>query len=228
MKQTDNFSRFMVIGITSIVALVVVAVLVISNRPRETSSEHLALLLEMNRGITADTGLPYIGEEDAPVTMTIYEDMGCPNCQNFYANVEQDIIEDFVADGQVRIVVYQLAFVNNQSLPSAEATACALEQNAFWEYRDIVFNNQGIRQFSRENLIAFAEELDLDVDAFSECFDLGVHTPAIIQRTQTAYDFGVTGTPTVEVAGVRYVGVTPYERTDPPGMRLILEAALNQ
>ena len=50
----------------------------------------------------------------------------------------------------------------------------------------------------------------------------------IINRTQVAYDFGITGTPTTEIAGVRYVGVTPSERADPPGIRLIIEAALGQ
>jgi protein-disulfide isomerase len=126
--------------------------------------------------------------------MLVYEDLGCPNCQNFYATVEPQVMSDFVAQGRVKIVIYTLAFVNAQSLPAAEAVACALDQGFFWQYRDAVFNNQGIRQFNRDNLIAFATELDMDVDAFSECFDLGTHTQEILQRSQTAYDFGITGT----------------------------------
>lgn len=227
MRKTDNLSRFLVIGITSFIALVVVAVLVYSNKPRQTPTGQLALLEELESGTTAE-GLPYIGSSDAPVTMLIYEDLGCPNCKNFYENVEPRVLEDFVKDGEVRIAVYTLAFVNNQSLPGAEGAACALEQGYFWEYRDTLFNNQGVRRFNRENLIAFAEELGMDTGAFSECYDLGTHTQSIIQRSQTAYDFGITGTPTSEIAGVRYVGVVPYDRTDPPGIRLILEAALGQ
>lgn len=227
-RKKDTTSRFLVIGITSIVAIAVVAILVVNNRPRQTDSEHMNLLADLPRGVMPDSGLPYLGDPEAPVTMLLYEDLGCPNCLTFYTTVEPDILENFIVDGEVKLVVYTLAFVNAQSLPAAEGVACALEQDAFWEYRDVVFNNQGVRPFNRENLIVFAEEIGLDTQAFSECYDFGIHTQTIIEKSQTAYEFGITGTPTVEIAGVRYQGVTPYEREDPPGIRLILEAALLQ
>lgn len=226
--RTDPFSRYLVIGIASVIALAVVAVLVISNRPRQSDASHLDQMASVPRGVRADTGLPFIGEPDAPVTMLIYEDLGCPNCRNFYNTVEPQVFEDFIVDGKVVIEVYTLAFVNSQSLPAAEGAACALDQNRYWEYRDAVFNNQGVRQFNRNNLIQFARELDMDVEAFSECFDLGTHTREIMDRSQTAYDFGITGTPTSEINGVRYVGVVPYVRAEPPGIQLILEQALSQ
>jgi len=226
--KKDKFSQYLLIGIVSVVSLVVLAVLVISNRPRESSSEHLEQLASLPHGIDGITGLPYIGDPNAPVDMIIYEDLGCPNCQNFYANVEPDVINEYVVEGKVRILVYNLAFVNASSLPASEGLACALDQDHFWEYRDVVFNNQGVSQYNRTNMIAFAEEVGLDVETFSECFDLRDHTQAIIQRSQAAYEFGITGTPTSEIDGVRYAGVVPFDRDDPPGIKQLLDAALQK
>ena len=56
----------------------------------------------------------------------------------------------------------------------------------------------------------------------------GRRTQDIINRSQSAYDFGITGTPTSEIAGVRYPGVLPFDREDPPGIKQLLDAALEE
>jgi protein-disulfide isomerase len=226
-RTTDQTSRLLVIGITTIVALVIVAVIVISNRPSQTDPDLLDLIESLPRGVDETSGLPYLGEADAPVTMLIYEDLGCPNCRTYTLNVEPLVLRDFVVDGQVRIMIYTLAFVNQSSLPAAEGAICALDQGLFWEYRDVVFNNQGVRAFNREALVDFAGEVGLDQDTFSRCYDFGTQTDAILERTNQALDFGITGTPTTEISGERYVGVLPYETEgEQVGVRQLLEAAL--
>lgn len=225
-RSKDRFSQFLVIGIVSVVSLVIVAVLVYSNRASESSPEHINALSSLPRGIDSLTGLPYIGDPDAPLSIIIYEDLGCPNCRNFYTTVEADVMTEYVEEGKVRLMVYTLAFVNALSLPGAEGVTCAAEQDKFWEYRDTLFNNQGVNPFNRANLIQWADDLGMDTGAFSECFDLGIHSQAIIDRSQTAYEFGVTGTPTTEIAGVRYAGVLPYDSDEPVGIKQLLDAAL--
>lgn len=226
-QRTDNMSRFLVIGITSLVALVVVAVVVISNRPSQTDPELLELVESLPKGVDEASGLPYIGEADAAVTMLIYEDLGCPNCRTYNLNVEPLVLRDYVLEGDVRIMIYTLAFVNQQSLPAAEGVMCAMDQDEFWEYRDVVFNNQGVRAFNRESLIAFAEEVGLDMDAFVRCYDFGEHTEAILERTNLALDFGITGTPTTEINGERHVGVLPFEQQgEQVGVSELIETAL--
>jgi len=181
----------------------------------------------ISRGLTED-GLPYLGNVDAPVTLRIYEDLGCHNCQDFFQNTEPSILENFVATGLVRIEIYTLAFVNSQSLPGAEAATCAQDQDKFWEYRDILFTNQGVNAFTRTNLVTWAEELELNRAEFASCYDQAVHQQEILRKSQLAFEVGVTGTPTTEVNGERHVGVLPYETQDQPGMRQILETALQE
>ncbi|MDX1410340.1 MAG: thioredoxin domain-containing protein, partial [Saprospiraceae bacterium] len=188
---------------------------------------HLELVESLSRGVDVISGLPYIGEADAPVTRLIYEDVGCPHCKDYFQRTESQVLSEFVAAGDVRVMVYTMAIVNAQSLPGAEGAYCALDQDMFWEFRDLLFNNQGVRQFNRQNLITFAEELGLDVDAFTLCFDLGTHTQEIISRSQRAFDFGITGTPTTEINGQRYSGVIEFAPDDgSSGLRTYLETAL--
>jgi len=219
-------SNLIIIGIVSFIALVVVALLALSNRPTTSDSDHLELIASLPQGTTAD-GLPFLGLEDAPVTMLLYEDLGCPNCRNFYQTVEPLVIAEFVATDKVKLIVYTLAIINTNSLPGAEGVACARDQGRFWEYRDTLYNNQGVNPFNRNNLVGFADDLGLDAGAFAECFDFSVHTQDVIEGSQQAFEFGINATPTFFINNQRFQGVKPYDRDDPadPGVKQILEKA---
>lgn len=226
-NRKSRTNVWLITGITTFIALVVVGLLILGNRTPQADAEHLELISDLPRGISL-AGNPFLGAEDAPVVMLLYEDLGCPNCRNFYRDVEPEIITEFVESGQVRIEIYPLAFVNASSLPAAEGAACALEQDAFWEYREVVFANQGVRSFNRQNLVDMAEEIGLDRTLFADCFDQARYAQEIVERSQTAFEFGITGTPTSEVNGERHVGMIPFEYEDASadGMKQILENAL--
>jgi len=228
-KSSDVVSRYLVLGIASLVAIFVFGAILLNNRPRAVDQELMDLIQGLPKGVTAE-GLPYLGEADAPVTMIIYEDLACPHCRNFYFEVEPDVLRDYVATGQVKMVIYIIAIVSQQSLPGAEGVACAQDQDMFWEYRDALYNNQGVRLYNRENMTAIAGELGLDEDIFSRCFDFSQHTQEVSDRSQAAFQFGIQSTPTTEVLGVRYPGELPFDREAAegvlPGIKQILEAAL--
>ena len=223
-KKTVN--NTMVLGIVALVALGVVAALVISSRPKSDPSQEFGPDPSIPRGITAG-GLPFLGNEEAPVTMRIYEDLGCHNCRDFFQGTEPSIMENFIATGKVKLEIYTVTFVNSESLPGAEAAACALDQNKFWEYRDVLFTNQNVVSFSRSNLVAWAEDLGLDRDVFASCYDRATHEQALLEQSQLAVGVGVTATPTSEINGERHVGVISYEGDGTElSMRQILEAAV--
>lgn len=179
------------------------------------------------RGETTD-GLQYLGSGDASVTIREYEDFGCHNCRAFAGNVEPELINEYISTGKVRLVSFPVAFVNSQSLPAAEAAACAAEQDGFWEYRRLLFANQGISAFNRTNLVAFAGVAGLDMDSFGACLDQHRYLSTVTNQSRLAQRFGVNGTPTFEIGGSRYEGLLPYDSSDPenPGMVQIIERAL--
>ncbi len=81
---------------------------------------------------------------------------------------------------------------------------CAADQSgaAFWEFHDH-FLVEGSRAASRDQLVAFAGEIDLDTNVFAQCYDSNEHEDAINARTQAARALGVRYGPAVYVNGER-------------------------
>ena len=222
-----NLIRNLVI---SVVAVVVVVIIVILGGQSNTESKETTLVdPTIPRGIAPD-GTPFLGNSEAPVTIVLYEDMGCPNCRAFEQTVEPAIIKDFILNGEVKLQVITLAFVNRESLPGAEALACAADQSKFWDFRALLFSNQGKKSFTRQNLVEMANEINLDQKLFTNCYDLQKHSKAITDQTQQAFEFGIEATPTFEINGERYVGVYPYEviGTSQEGVKAFIQQALSE
>lgn len=108
---------------------------------------------------------------------------------------------------------WHFAFLGDESFQAAEASECAADQDAFWEYHDLLFNNQNGENrgaFSTENLKAFAAELDLDTDEFNQCLDSGKYTEAVSSATGAAQSIGVRSTPAFIVNGQPVVGAQEF------------------
>ena len=126
----------------------------------------------------------------------------------------------------VRIGYWHFAFLGQESQWSAEASECAAEQDAFWEYHDYLFENLGREnrsEFNHENLKRFAGELGLDTEAFSECLDSGRHTQIVQQETAAGQQIGIRSTPSFLVNGQPVIGAQPFEVFEQ-----VIEQNLNQ
>lgn len=109
---------------------------------------------------------------------------------------------------------FHYTFLGDESLWAAEASECAADQDKFWEYHDYLFTQQsGENQggFSKDNLKAFAAELDLDTIAFNECMDTGKYTQAVQEMSQVARQIGVQSTPSFAINGKALVGAQPFD-----------------
>ena len=162
-----------------------------------------------------------MGDPDAPVLIEVYEDFQCPACRIYSNEVEPLVTENHVANGEVYYVFRQYPFLddrapNKESDQAANASMCAAEQGRFWDYHDILFanwsgENQG--SFSDKRLLAFAETLGLDTDAFTACFEENRYQDQIQADLAAGNAAGVQGTPSVLVNGeiVRPGYVPTYE-----------------
>ena len=113
---------------------------------------------------------------------------------------------------------WHFAFLGPESQWSAEASECAADQNAFWEFHDYLFEHQsGENQgaFSKDNLKQIAASLDLDTTAFNECLDSGKYTQVVQEQSEIARQLGVQSTPTFAINGQGLVGAQPYENFQP-------------
>jgi protein-disulfide isomerase len=87
------------------------------------------------------------------------------------------------------------------------ASLCAEEQGRFWEYRDIVFQNQ--RAIKRDDLTKYAGQLGLNKEVFSNCLDTEKYQSRIDNDIAEGAQFGVEGTPAFFVNGRFISGAQP-------------------
>jgi Na+/H+ antiporter NhaA len=142
------------------------------------------------------------GPDESPVTLVEYGDFECPFC----GQAEPVIRELLRNSGDVRYVWRHLPLndVHPHAELAAEASEAAAEQEAFWEMHDLLLDHQGALELN--DLLAYANELGLDVDRFSE--DLDKHSGAVrvAEDVDSADLSSVTGTPTFFINGRRHYG----------------------
>ena len=70
------------------------------------------------------------------------------------------------------------AILGLKSSRAAEASECAAEQNKFWAYHDLVFEDQISTRstLDQEHLASLAGDLELDTDTFGECMSSGKYS----------------------------------------------------
>ncbi len=142
------------------------------------------------------------GPEVAPVTLVEYGDFECPFCGQAEP-VVRTLLRDF---GDVRYVWRHLPLsdVHPHAELAAEAAEAAAEQGAFWEMHDLLLARQNA--LTPRDLIAYAGELGLDVDRFTD--DMRKHAGAgrVAEDVDSADLSNVSGTPTFFISGRRHYG----------------------
>jgi protein-disulfide isomerase len=92
---------------------------------------------------------------------------------------------------------------------SAEASLAARDQGKYWEMHDILITRSP--KLDRTSLIAYAEELGLDVKKFTESIDSGGHAKEIDSDVKLAESMDLYNTPTFYINGRQVVGERPFE-----------------
>jgi len=95
------------------------------------------------------------------------------------------------------------------ALNASLAADCAAEQKKFWEYHDLLFDNQA--DLSLENLKLLAAKLNLNMSQFDQCLDSQKYLSEVQNDLQDGLQLGITGTPTFFINGAKVAGVIPYE-----------------
>lgn len=91
-----------------------------------------------------ETGdLPFLGDENAPVTIIEFSDLECPFCKQFIDGAYPQIKSEYLDTGKAKLYFrhYPLPF-HPMAKPFALATECANDQGKFWEMHDLIFSKQ--------------------------------------------------------------------------------------
>ncbi|HLD07756.1 MAG TPA: DsbA family protein [Candidatus Peribacterales bacterium] len=137
---------------------------------------------------------PYLGEEDAPVTLIEFTDYQCPYCGRHASQTVAQLKSEYADTGKIKYVVrdYPLAF-HPFAQKAAEASECADDQGEFWGMHDKMFANQ--TALDVDSLKKYAADLGLDQTEFADCLDSGTHAEEAKKDMADGSASGITGTP---------------------------------
>jgi protein-disulfide isomerase len=202
-KQKQRQQRlYIILGIVGVAVIIAALLIIPSLQPIGDIVTITPRALPLVNGKT-------MGNPDAPVTIDVYADFQCPACKTFTEDVEPQIVATYVTPGDVYYVFRHFPFIDDraprkESDQAANASMCAGDENRFWDYHDMLFanwNGENQGAFNDKRLVAFAEALGLDMEAFNKCFDAKQHQDEIQAEQLAGKDLGITGTPTILVNG---------------------------
>ena len=120
----------------------------------------------------------------------------------------------YIEDGILRLEWRDFPDLGEESRRAAVAARAAQEQGRFWEYHDVLYENQGSVNsgaFSDEALVGFAEEVGLDTEQFVAALTSGRYESIVQSDLREAQNAGIQGTPSFTINGQRLVGSQPVE-----------------
>ena len=124
--------------------------------------------------------------------------------------MEPKLVDKYVEDGTLRLEWRDFPYLGQESVNAALAARAAQDQGKFWEYHDLLYENQ-YAGFSEERLVGLAREAGLDVERFEEDLASGRFEQAVAEDFQEGQQMGVTGTPTFVINGRVLAGLHPLE-----------------
>ncbi|HEX6248450.1 MAG TPA: thioredoxin domain-containing protein [Nocardioidaceae bacterium] len=150
-----------------------------------------------------------IGDDDAPVTVTVFEDMMCPYCGDFEA-ISSDKLKEYAAGGDVQVRYHVVSFLDRASedrysTRAANAIAVVLDTagaEVAVDFHDALFANQpaeGGAGISDEDMIQMAVDAGADEEAIRGPIEGLKFEPWVEDATDAWSKAGHTGTPTVTV-----------------------------
>jgi len=148
------------------------------------------------------------GNPKAPVVIVEFSDFQCPYCRSV-----QPTLKNLLAkyEGRVSLSYRDLPLrdIHPQAQMAAEASRCAGEQGKFWEYHDLLFENQN--KLNREGLVEQARSLKLDEKQFDSCLSSDKYKAQIEHDRQLGLRAGLTGTPGFFINGNMLSGNLPQD-----------------
>ena len=208
--------------------VVVIAFVVLVTIVTITFSSYYFTLLEMQQyrpgmseqslDINLKNGSPVLGSENAPVTIIEFGDYQCEACYHWFHNTRADIIDNYIETGKAKLVFVDLPFLGRDSIVAAQATYCAEDQGKYWDYHNTLYNFQEEIDngwASKDRLVAFAFNLDMNLDEFSDCLDTAKYNKRVKANYDEAVKQGAQGTPTFIIIApdgstTKIAGPQPY------------------
>jgi protein-disulfide isomerase len=157
-------------------------------------------------------GSPYVGEENAPVTIAVWFDFQCRFCKQFEATTLKEMREEYGDD--VRIVYKDFQFLGPASVEAAVYSRAVWEAapGAWHEWFSKVMAGEGETTLSKAGLDQIASDLGIDTGRVASLIESkrAQYEAAMAADRTEGQSFGITGTPGSIVGTTLIGGAQPY------------------
>ncbi len=163
---------------------------------------------------------PFIGQDDAPVTIIEFTDYQCPFCGRHFTQTYSQIKANYIDTGKVKYVSrdFPLSF-HPFAQKASEASECADDQGKFWEMHDKLFEQQAAWSGVADAVGTFkqyAKDLGLNSASFDDCLDSDKYKEEVTKDQADGSASGIDGTPGFWILGPdgqkqKISGAYPYE-----------------
>jgi protein-disulfide isomerase len=145
---------------------------------------------------------PALGDESAPVTVTVFEDFACPHCRRFNAQVKPAIEQQYVDSGDVRYLHADFPIPVDETWSYAVASAARAVfdeagNDGFWSFATAVYDHQG--NYSLDTVESVAEETAGAGETARSAAENDSYRDTVDEDRSIGERWGVNGTPSVFV-----------------------------
>jgi protein-disulfide isomerase len=114
------------------------------------------------------------------------------------------VIQNLVNTGKAKLMWRDFPYYGPDSVTASEAAYAAGDQGKFWQFHDLLFQNQQTPNngwASRQNMDKFAQQLGLDIAQFDQDLTSGKYESTVSANHALAIQAGVSDTPTFFLIG---------------------------
>lgn len=153
---------------------------------------------------------PVRGDEDASVRMVVFSDFSCPHCARFAIQEAPQIVDEYVATGDVAYfhADFPIPVSETWSYPVASAARAVFEEaghDAFWSFASNIYQQQG--RYSYDVIETVADDVAGVGAAARNAAQAEEYRDTAESDREMGRDWGVQATPAV------FVGDTHVENT---------------
>lgn len=145
-----------------------------------------------------------LGSPEAPVTISVFNDLQCPECADYHLRTVPALVRDLVRGGDARLELRHFSIGRQQSTTlAAVASAAAGEQTRQWQFAHLFFLNldEAGTNVSEEFLRAIAGSAGLDLSEWEEAREAPETAAEVEADAELARDLRLPAAPAAVVDG---------------------------
>jgi protein-disulfide isomerase len=146
-----------------------------------------------------------LGDESAPVTIEVFNDLQCPSCADWQRDSIDPLIEQAVRPGELQLVFRHFSLSQRETTLAAYGATAAGEQGRQWQFIELFFMNQdeaeqeGVTDEFLQRIAAAV--LELDEEQWEQDLDSDEVSELVAQDAQLAAERRLPAEPAVVVTG---------------------------